>query len=301
MQITFENEDTVISKLQETLGERFDFARRLLRVSLKADVGNAFNSSDLHNLTLVALHTSLCRVFRQFRTVIELCERGEAEDAAAISRGIFETSLAVAFVLNDRVKLRTFDEHGKGHVVKWMKEANRPMSREFRAELFNAHQRLDGYRYIRRNKNRPGMKRECVQLLKQLENEGVRADVELTIGAEWTTRFTKSDSFACISIADLARSIGGPFTRWYSDIYSDQSSHVHFGDALSRIDLDVDAGILSHQWHSTIQFCSVTLDTAIAMFIHAIGNIHIELDLGPIFDMQLEGLHKEHMKRLKRD
>src|SRR5271157_3813885 len=98
----FPDDRRVADEIRDHLTSHFDYAHRLLRYWVNADKDSGFARSKLPVIVLRATLTIGVKVSRQFRSVIELCERGEAADGAVISRSMFETSLAAHFVLKPR-------------------------------------------------------------------------------------------------------------------------------------------------------------------------------------------------------
>jgi Family of unknown function (DUF5677) len=230
----FPGEDRVRDEIQRELAGHFGFAKRLLTYWLKADKDTGLNKSSLPPIVLRVVLAMSVKATRQFRSVIELCERGEAVDGAIIARSMFETALAVAFVLKPRFEPSKFDEKGK--VKKTIKVPGVTLTCEFRALLFAAHQVLQPERSAAKHADRPGLKRHSKRMARIAANFGGAQLYKNAIGPEWT-KILKSPPFTYsgLSIANLARSLGRTFPKWYDTVYGSQSEHVHAADMLHHM------------------------------------------------------------------
>jgi hypothetical protein len=112
----FPHEENAIAVITDELAKEFDLAERILRFWLYHEQDRYIRRSQLEFSAIsiaMALNTQACR---QFRTAIELCQRGEAADANVISRCLFETLVATSWVLFPVVRLTPTpmtDKNGK--------------------------------------------------------------------------------------------------------------------------------------------------------------------------------------------
>lgn len=302
MKIQFPDEQVVRTEIENQLCEYFDFSKRLLRFWLDTDKDVGFEKSNLPIAVLsVALSMSV-KACRQFRSVIELCERGEAADASIVARSMFETAMVIAFVLKPRFSPNEFDNTGK---KKKSKKKMRPvvsknLSRELRAALYLTRQAIDPAKFAERHRNRPGMKLEAKKRRKLVNSSGVITQYEKIIGTQWMSILMSPSTFTYsgLSISHLAQSLGAPFPKWYFTIYDPQSSHVHAVDSLHHMQLDGMA-TTTPRWQDTISDARVALLTSIAMFYTAIGLMNQYIKFGVILDTAMSGFSDEYHKLIK--
>ena len=120
------------------------------------------------------------------------------------------------------------------------------------------------------------------------------------IGPEWEKILMELPYTYCgLSIRNLARNLGKPFPRWYDEIYSDQSKHVHAADPLHHVRIGEDE-ILRPQWHSKANSVRQALMTAIAMFYATIGILNRHVRFGIVMNTALDSFHQEHRRLLGR-
>ena len=143
-----------------------------MRYWTEANHDQARQDSGAPGIVLYVLGSAEVKAARQFRTVIELCQRGEDADATVIARTMFETALVVGFVSCPRLRLCQFDGAGK----------RRPLSKirgplcgqELRTQLIMAHDALYPERDALRHAATPGMKRQVRVATKIAHDEAVR-------------------------------------------------------------------------------------------------------------------------------
>ncbi|MSR57296.1 MAG: hypothetical protein EXS05_06460 [Planctomycetaceae bacterium] len=251
MDIQFPYEDAVRVALQQRLSTYFDVAGRLLRFWLEMDKDSGLERSTLPPIVLRVALAMNVRACRQFRSVIELCERGEAVDAAIIARSMFETAQVMAFVLRPRVVPRKFDSRGK--VEKRLFVPGVKFTREFRAALYVAHHAFEPERFAGRHRMRPGMKRIARRMKALSQQSNIIAEWTAKIGQGWRDLLMQHPfTYSGLSIANLARSLGKPFPRWYDTVYGPQSEHVHPADLAHHIEIDADAST-KPRWHEPVE------------------------------------------------
>ncbi|MEX1098046.1 MAG: DUF5677 domain-containing protein, partial [Planctomycetales bacterium] len=172
------------AKTSEALSEYFDFANRLLRFWLDADKDRGVSNSTISPIALRVVLSMSVKASKQLRSIIELCERGEAGDSSIIARSLFETALVVAFILKPRFFPREFD--ATKHVKRTIRVRGLTLSREFRATLYIAHHVLEEERCANRHRTRRGLMRYAKRMEHHALNDPSSQQVKREIGPEWT-------------------------------------------------------------------------------------------------------------------
>ncbi len=296
--VLFPNEEEIKSELESQCGDLFYFSRRLLRHWLKADKDTGLAKSTLSSVVLRVVMAMSTKAARQFRSVIELCERGESADASVLARSLFETTLVVGFVLRNRFIPREYNSDGS--VRKTIVVPGVRLTREFRATLYVTHGVLKPEVFADRHSKRPGMKRSAKRMLR-LGSDTIAGPYKQTIGPDWTKILMKHPrTYSGLSVAGLAGSLGKPFSSWYDTIYGFQSEHVHANDLLHHMQFD-EEGTTIPSWHGTMTHVRLTLPTAVAMFYTTIGMINHHVGFGVTMNSALDGFHKEYQLLIDSD
>lgn len=212
------------AKLRTVFEEEFDqlAALQVLSVSLipfplRIDSHSTIDRSVVD--VALGLYVKACR---QIRGIQLLCEAGLGSDAYALTRHLFETTLALSFVLSPRVVLR---QDGK----RLPKVKGRPFSTRFRARLYIANLAFERERMLRRWKATKGLKRRGVTTLDVKAIQKRAQDGAAVIGPEWTARLRRSRSYSGLTIKDLAASLD--FRTSYETFYRMSSWPAHAIDA----------------------------------------------------------------------
>lgn len=296
--IRFPEETDLKVRLEEDCGQLFDFSRRLLRYWLESDKDTGLSKSTLPPVVLRVVMAMSTKASRQFRSVIELCERGEAADASVLARALFETTLVVGFVLKDRFTPREYNPAGR--VTKTILVPGIRLTREFRATLYVTHGVLRPEVFAKRHETRPGMKRAAKRMAR-IASDAIAKPYKQAIGPEWTDILSKHPrTYSGLSVAGLAYSLGSPFSRWYDAIYGPQSEHVHATDLLHHMKFD-EEGTTLPSWHDTVSYVRLTLPTAVAMFYATIGMTSHHIGFGVTTNTALYGFHKEYKQLIGND
>ena len=229
------------------------------------------------------IDTAMCR---QYRSVIDLCSRGEAHDADILARSMFENLLALEFVSRPRISLSHYRKRYKSNAPKSMP----PL---LRARLYLTYY---GFRWVvfqSRHKSTPGVKRHASRLASTTPKE-VLAHYETLIGTEWVERFQKRPrTYSCLLVAELAESISRMHLRWYKVVYSFQSGPVHASEATRLLHVD---GRDSDRWHDSPTSVECTIRTATDVFLAGVEALHDRIGFGSGVGMLLSGLDDEYKK-----
>jgi hypothetical protein len=293
----FPDDRRVADEKRDHLASHFDYAQRLLRYWVGAHKDSGLARSKLPTIVLRAALSMAVKISRQFRSAIELCERGEAADGAVIARSMFETALPVGFVLKPRFVPREFGPDGK--VKKRVPVSGPKLTRQFQATLFFVHQFLDPARHAARHAARLGMKRDSKRAAKFAGKIDNVLHYKAAIGPDWEAILMRRRTYSGLNISDMARSLGKPFSKWYDIVYGDQSTHVHAADPLHHVQLFDDAGITRPQWHSSVEHVARTLAAAITMFYVTISILNEQIKFGVAMNTALGAFSREYKQLMK--
>lgn len=290
--IEFPGERRTLAELHQQLLPHLSFAKRLLHFWISTEKDRGFADSGLPLIVLQVVMAMAVRASRQFRSVIELCQRGEAADAAILGRSMFETALVLGFVLKPRFVPRHFDKKGKASRIIVPRAG---LTRELRAKLYVAHVLLQPERDAARHAERPGMKQQSRRMSKALAQHGLTLPAKTAIGTGWTDILMKRPyTYSGLRIADLARSLGKPFPKWYDIVYGSQSEHVHASDLLYHIQPQGHA--TTPRWHGEARHVCRALSAGTAMFYAAIGILNKHVGLGVVVNTALHSFHDEYRR-----
>jgi hypothetical protein len=166
-------------------------------------------------LVTVGLFTKACW---QHRSVQLLARAGLGADALALARCLFETTLALGFVLKDRVRLRR--DGGFLPPV-----PGRPLNSRLRARLYLANIAFENARTLNEYQRTKGLKRFRGAAAARAEVARQVGDGEQAVGSQWSDRLRAKRTYSGVSIKDLALSLGlGPT---YKTLYKYASWSVH--------------------------------------------------------------------------
>src|SRR5262245_23734738 len=250
---------------------------------------------------------------RLFRSVIEECRRCEAYGANIISRSLFETVLAIRFVLGaKRLQMAVDQAKTKGGAPK-VDAAGKPvyyskpvdsstspaltcrLTRKQRADLYLAHALFQDERGAEKLAALPRMKRRVAKL--QARGKALIAQVENKIGPEWTSVLRSTRAYSGLSVEVLSKLMGKPFERWYLTVYYFQSRNVHAVDPLRNVSVSEDKGITA-TYLSTVGQVRQVLTTAITMFLIAIATLQNVVKFGPDVDIAYESIRRRYRAQI---
>ena len=144
----------------------------------------------------------VAKACKQYRAIGEMVSLGLGEVADSNARMLFETMLAVDFIMRRRVAL-------KRGAAPLPAVPGRPMTTKFRTSLYLAHDAFNQQKFVRGMLDTPGLRRKMSARIRNEINQ-VAADWEATIGPEWTERIDRT--YSGVNIKDLAQSLGyGPY------------------------------------------------------------------------------------------
>jgi hypothetical protein len=138
------------------------------------------------------------RALKQHRAIQVLARRGMGHEALALSRNLFETTVAIAWLLRHRLALQ---QGG----VKVPGVPGFPLTTWFRARLFLANLYLEEERTAGEWSRTPGLRRVGARTFPSSTTRV--AKVTAVIGQEWTRRLRASRSYSGLSLKNLAASL----------------------------------------------------------------------------------------------
>jgi hypothetical protein len=250
---------------------------------------------------------------RLFRSAIEECERCQAYAANIITRSLFETVLAMRFVLVrkrllvavDRVKTKGGSPKvdAAGNPVYYSKLADsstpksliRYLSRKKRANLFLANACFQDVRSSQKLTSLPHMKRKVRKLEPVVD--ALIAAYEKALGAEWSSILHSSHTYSGLNVETLSKLMGKPFERWYQVIYHFQSINVHAGDPLRHLVTSEDEKL--HAVYLSLDGeIRQALTPAITMFFIAIDTLQRAIGYGPDVDLAYASIKRRYKAQL---
>jgi hypothetical protein len=263
-------------------------------------------------ITTVAVMLDI-QASRLFRSAIEECKRCQGYSANIIARSLFETVLAMRFVLArkllrlavDRAKTTagTPKVDSAGNSVFYCKRVTsstpraliRYLSQKKRASLFLASACFKDARSSQKLKAIPHMRRK-VRKLAQMTNALI-SSYEKAIGAEWSSILRNSHSYSGLNVETLSKVMGKSFDRWYQLIYHFQSVNVHAGDPMRHLRRSDDEK-LQVVYLSTDGEIRQALAPAITMFLIAIDTLQQSIGYGPDVDLAYASMKRRYKAQL---
>ncbi len=216
---------------------------------------------------------------RQFRGIILLAERGFGGEVAIFTRSLFDTTLAMNFIMNETVALK---EGGKP----FDPDPSRPLDTDLRTLLYIARSALMQDKRYREWSARPEL--HTIMHLRGTP-EGIAAQTAAAreaVGEKWWNALKKGQ--AGLYVKDLADSLGA--LPYYVIFYGDQSEVAHAGDGLTYFNFEDDAH------HASIDLCpssdgvGVPLRVAEQVFISVLAGIHNRLKFGEAVEKKLDAI-----------
>lgn len=138
----------------------------------------------------------------------------------------------------------------------------------------------------------PGTKRIGKSLARK-SDPALLKRLEHWVGIRWWARISSRPyTYSGLSIANLARSLGSPFSRYYDTVYSRQSEHVHSVDPDDF--LSVDDEVVRPKWQSCEEDVIAGFDISTDIFMSGLLLLTTEIPLSPVMRMALGGLKHEN-------
>jgi hypothetical protein len=171
----------------------------------------------------LGLYAKACK---QFRGVIILAERGFGGEVTVLTRALFETTLAMNFIVNETVALvrdgKPFDP-----------DPSRALTTDFRALLYGARAAFVQAKRYKQWSERPELTTSIHLRGDPSQIAAQTAAAKNAVGEKWWEALKGGQ--AGLSVRNLADSLG--VLSYYLVIYGDQSEVAHAGDGFMHFDL----------------------------------------------------------------
>jgi hypothetical protein len=224
----------------------------------------------------LGLYAKACK---QFRGVIILAERGFGGEMTVLTRALFETTLALNFIMNETVALK---RDGKP----FDPDPSRPLTTDFRALLYGAHAVFMQAKRYKQWSERPELSTSMHLRGDPSQIATQTAEAKGAIGEKWWEALKVGQ--AGLSVRNLADSLG--VLSYYLVIYGDQSEVAHAGDGFMHFDLGDDGGWLDLA--PSPDGVGGLLQLASLVFLACLTGIHNRLNFGAEAESALDGFAK---------
>lgn len=230
-------EDQVRQEVQAEYPRDLAESRKLLHLAMDmigsdGNGGVNISSAPIPGVTDRARSLALglyVKAIKQFRGIIILGERGFRSEVTILTRTLFETALAINFIMNETVALK---RDGKP----FDPDPSRRLTTDFRALLYGAHAAYVQAKRYKQWGERPELRSSMHLRGHQSQIDAQTAQVRNAVGERWWDALKGGQ--AGLSVRNLADSLG--VLSYYLVIYGDQSDVAHAGDGFMHFDLDDD-------------------------------------------------------------
>ena len=290
--IIFPDEEERIREVSVVLEGRFDLGKRLLSFWLNRPFDELLNRSKLSGFVIDTVMMINVAAYRRYRSIIELCQRCEAEDAGILARSLFEVAVATVFILKPQVWIATRRTR-RGYIAEPVERHERRkghgyLTREFRAHLFLASQIFQEELSAGELAKLRGWKRAARTIQKNLPFE-LMAEAERLIGQEWTYVLKHPPkTYSGLTLKQLSQILQHKFDVWYATIYAVQSKAVHCRNAVNYIDER------KRKLYSSISEVDQVMLSANGIFLVCLSALADWVGLGTITASALSAFRREH-------
>jgi hypothetical protein len=299
----FRGEPVAVLSAQADLSPEFDFAERLYRFWMRRYCSELVRP-DLPPRVItvgVLLTTQACRLYR---SIIEECRRSEGLCANVLARSLYETLIALRFVLKRslRIIIAPSSPGALTYVARAPSRNNRAignasLTREHRASLYLLHVQFESERLLRKCGATPRSKRAL--RLKRLRSDPAaqraRAAMEQFVGLEWLYVLShEPHTYSGLSIESLARLVG-PNRRlgqWYAGHYHIEPGQIHAVAVHRHSRIGSDGGI-EPSLHSPVDEIRDTIQIAATMLLACMATVQNEVRRGASLGAVLESMEKD--------
>lgn len=215
--------------------------------------------------TMVGLLTKACKTFRAVQI---LCERGFREDANALVRVLMETTVAIAFILQNRSKERNL--------------------------IYHAHSIAQSIKMLNDWKKTPGLKRKApAVMMKRANDELAKYLAQLPSGTDVRRHWSGKQS-----LQEAVKALGG--TAMYATLYRHTSSISHASDFGVQYEIDPVTGEPVLQIEPTAKGLEVPIYAARELLWNAANRIDERLGLGFSVALAPHKLTKEDVEKAQK-
>jgi hypothetical protein len=222
----------------------------------------------------LGLYAKACK---QFRGIIILGERGFGGEVTVLTRSLFETTLALNFIMNESVTLR---REGK----EFDPDPTRSLTTDFRALLYGAHAAFMESKRYRQWSERPELSSSIGVRGDPKAIDAQTAAAKQVVGEKWWDALKGGQ--AGLSVRNLAESLG--VLSYYLVIYGDQSEATHAGDGFMHFDVEDDRMHGSLDLSPSPAGIGGLLRLASLVFLSCLTGIHNRLQFGDQVDSALD-------------
>lgn len=225
-------------------------------------------------------HGLCIRACKSLRSILRLAPIGAGTEIAIIQRSLFETFVALNFVLQDSVPLS------------YKKGPNLYLTPDQRAEIymgFIAVNRLEGLKKIQESDHAQGP----LQSLDHTRFEDQIADVEKLIGPVWIDRFRKHPrTYSGLTLKELSAILGKDCDFCYALLYGKQSESVHAIDIEDHLRFcDAEQRIMA-RWQEPLDKVKTAVFSASTMMLICLKLLHhrfkFDGDTGPHIQLAMD-------------
>ncbi len=272
------------------LKDQFTFAHRLYDGWMLVEKDRYIIESKLDPLVIRLSMTLNVQACRQFRSIIELCERGEATNAMIVGRSLYETAVALMFVLSPQVPIRVKQKSGKTDA--WQAEIHDPQlasnsfTNRLRAALYLSSTVFNDERcYLKWNK-----RAELQQMANVVKPGQALVDFcEREIGKEWSFILRhRPHTFSGLSLAELTKALGNNLDLYYDTVYHLFSRMAHAADAIRHA--SDNNGCFGPQWWSSVDDICGGLQAGSQVFLASTKILQNNFGFGTDTDSKLDEL-----------
>jgi hypothetical protein len=304
--LPFPEEERRAADLRSALDRPFDLADAIYNSWLTYEKDKWLRQSALpyESLTLaMLLNVQACRLYR---SVVDMCRRGEALSTNILARTLFETVLGQQFLLARRVPVTVEPKREKGGGVK-LTPAGTPdyvakpsskvgtasrMPRELRAKIYLAHSYFQFDREITAVECFPGGKRSAKRLRKGIHPR-LTAEYERAIGPEWGHILRhQPHTYSGLKVEPLAKVLHRALHSWYKTIYRSQSRAVHANDLMRLMDVS-DGMTIKPAYFSETRNVYEVLRATMGLMMISISILHFNIGFGPELDTTYASLKRQ--------
>jgi Family of unknown function (DUF5677) len=283
-------EDRARQDIADTFSKELAACRDLLQLAL--DVLGCDNSGNLQIPSTSVLGVGedarslalglYAKAIKQFRCMTLLGEAGFGSEVTVLTRTLFETALALEFVMKAEVTLKRGSK-----IVNFDK--SRPLTTDFRAMLYAARVAFEAERHLKNLNANPVLGAHVGILENPMTIAANATAAKNAVGHLWWEQLKRG--YAGLNVRDLAGSLG--VGDCYELIYGPQSEVVHAGDAFGHFDVSND------QLHCLLALSPAPdeigprLQLASLIFLGCVASLHNRLRFGPNIESRINEFAKQ--------
>jgi hypothetical protein len=220
---------------------------------------------------------------KQFRCIMLLGEAGFGSEVTVLTRSLFETALALEFVMKAEVILKR-----GGKVVNF--DTSRPLTTDFRAMLYAARVAFEAEHRLKMLNAEPALRVHVEILVNPVAIAANATTARNAVGHLWWGLLKQG--YSGLKVKDLADSLG--VAAYYGMIYGPQSEVAHAGDAFGHFDVSDDLSHCLLALAPAPDEIGPRLHLASLVFLGCVASLHNRLQLGPDVESRID----EFAKRL---